>query len=58
MNKIVQILMTRDRMTEEEAIELVEETRDEMLSADPFEAMDIMIENLNLESDYLMDLFE
>lgn len=58
MNKIVQILMTRDRMTEEEAIELVEETRDEMLSADPFEAMDIMIENLNLEPDYLMDLFE
>ena len=58
MNKIVQILMTRDKMTEDEATELVEETRDEILSADPFEATDIMIENLNLEPDYLMDLFE
>ena len=58
MNKIVEILMKRDNMTKEEAIALVNDVRDEILSANPFEAMDIMIEELNLEPDFLMDLFE
>lgn len=58
MNKIVEILMKRDNMTKEEAIALINDVRDEMLAANPFEAMDIMIEELNLEPDFLMDLFE
>lgn len=50
--------MKRDNMTKEEAIALINDVRDEMLAANPFEAMDIMMEELNLEPDFLMDLFE
>lgn len=58
MNKIVEILMERDNMTREEAIALVEETRDEILMSPPIDAADIMIDMLNLEPDFLVDLFE
>ena len=58
MNKIVEILMKRDNMTKEEAIAFANDVRDEILAADPFEAEEIMIEELNLELDFLMDLFE
>lgn len=57
MNKIVQILMQRDKMTREEAEELVNEVRNEAFD-NLFEADDIMLSMLSLEPDYLMDLFE
>lgn len=48
--------MKRDGLSESEAIDLIEETRDEILSADPFEADVIIACNLGLEPDYIMDI--
>lgn len=56
MNKVVEILMKRDGMTKAEAESLVEETREELLSGDPWEAEDIIADYLGLESDYIMDI--
>ncbi len=52
----VEVLMKRDGLSESEAIDLIEETRDEILSVDPFKADEIIICNLGLEPDYLMDI--
>lgn len=43
-------------MTKAEAEELINETREEILASDPFEAEDIIADNLGLEPDYLIDL--
>ena len=57
MNKIIKILMERDGMSEDEARDLFNETRDEILSLeDPFEADNILMEYLGLEPDYLFDV--
>lgn len=56
MNKVVEILMERDGMTKDEAIALIDETR-EMMIADPWNAADIMLGMLGLEMDYIMELF-
>lgn len=56
MNKIVEILMKRDDMTREEAEQLVNETREEVLTSDLCDADDIMAANLGLEPDYIFDL--
>lgn len=56
MNRVVEILMTRDGMTKEDAIVLIDETR-EMMIAEPWKAEDIMLEMLGLEIDYIMQLF-
>ena len=48
--------MKRDGLSESEAIDLIEETRDEILSAYPFKADEIIVCNLGLEPDYLMDI--
>lgn len=53
---VVEILMKRDGLSEEEARELVEETREEIINSDPFEADDIMMSNLGLEPDYLFEI--
>lgn len=52
----VEVLMKRDGLSESEAIDLIEETRDEILSAGPFEADEIIACNLGLEPDYIMDI--
>lgn len=52
----VEVLMKRDGLSESEAIDLIEETRDEILSAYPFKADEIIVCNLGLEPDYLMDI--
>lgn len=58
MDKIIEILMKRDGIDEEEARALVEETRDEIISLDdPMEADNIMMDYLGLEPDYILDLF-
>lgn len=56
MNKVVEILIKRDGMTKTEAEELVSEVREELLSRDPIEADDIIIDYLGLEPDYIMDI--
>lgn len=55
MNNIVKILMERDGITRDEAIELINETR-EMMIANPREAENIMLEMLELEMDYIFDI--
>lgn len=56
MNKVVEILIKRDGMTKTEAEKLIDETREELLAADPFEAEDIIADYLGLEADYIMDI--
>ena len=57
MNKVVEILIERDQITQEEAESLVKETRDEILSLDDItEAEDIIQDYLQLEPDYLQDI--
>ena len=57
MNKIIEILMNRDGISEEEARALVKETRDEIAMLDnPFEAENIIMEYLGLEPDYMFDV--
>jgi hypothetical protein len=56
MNRVVKILMERDGITREEAEELVNEAREEILASDPWEVEDIMLDVLGLEPDYIMDI--
>lgn len=55
MNRIVDILMKRDKMSQQEAEALVNETLNEILD-DPVAADDIMLSYLGLEPDYIIDL--
>ena len=52
MNKIVEILMERDGITEEDARTLIEETRDEIM-CNSENADEIIQDYLGLEPDYL-----
>ena len=52
MNKIVEILMDRDGITEEDARALIEETRDEIM-CNPESVDEIIQDYLGLEPDYL-----
>jgi hypothetical protein len=56
MEKIVEILMKRDGMTYADAKDLVNETRNLLLTSDPWDADEIMADMLGLEPDYIMDL--
>ena len=58
MNEIISILMRRDHMTREDAIDLIFQTREEIYEAISEEAsyddiQDILEYNLSLEPDYL-----
>ncbi len=56
MNRVVTILMERDVMNEADAIELVKETKEELLNSGTFFPDDIIWNNLGLEPDYLIDI--
>jgi hypothetical protein len=56
MENVINILMNRDGMTRDEARELVIETREMLLSADVWEADEIIADQLGLEPDYIMDI--
>ena len=56
MNRVVEILMKRDGISREEATRLVDDTREEILESDPFDADDIIACNLGLEPDYIFDI--
>lgn len=58
MNKIIKILLERDGMSRSDAKDLVMETRELLLSADVWEADQIMADQLGLEPDYIMDILE
>ena len=59
MNKIVKILMERDGMSQEEAQELLDNLREEaeiyLRNGDDQSVEDILLDDLELESDYLLD---
>lgn len=55
METVIQILMERDELTRSEAKAMVEETIDLMLS-NPWEAEQILMDELGLEPDYIIDL--
>lgn len=52
-NRVVCILMERDGMTEQEATDLIDECREQMLKTGSDEPMMTMLE---LEPDYIMDI--
>ncbi len=56
MNKIVDILMKRDGLNEEDARALMKETADEVM-CNPMDGPDIIMDYLYLEPDYLEYLF-
>jgi hypothetical protein len=56
MDSIVEILIRRDGLTKSEAIDLIEETRELLLTSDPWEADQIMADQLGLEPDYILDI--
>lgn len=61
MNRVVKILMDRDKIDQENAEALVRETRDEILSLDEddvFEIDDIILDYLGLEPDYVFDILD
>lgn len=52
MNRVIEILMKRDNMTEEDARELVEECREELYEGNEYACEEI----LGLEPDYILDI--
>lgn len=56
MDPVVEILIRRDGLTKSEANDLIEETRELLLTSDPFEADQIMADQLGLEPDYILDI--
>lgn len=58
MNPVVKILMKRDGMTEQEAIDLVRGTKEELMDSPYSDGVDIIMNNLGLAPDYIMDILE
>jgi hypothetical protein len=59
-NRVVQILMDRDNITEAEAIAMIEDCRSELYDAmcgtSLLDVEDVIMCNLGLEPDYLFDI--
>ena len=53
---LIEILQHRDGLTEQEAKDLILDTKEKLLNSDGFDADEIIMENLGLEPDYLMDI--
>nr|DAV07175.1 MAG TPA: hypothetical protein [Caudoviricetes sp.] len=58
MNPVVKILMERDNMTEQGAIDLVRKTKEELMNRPCSDGADIIMDNLGLEPDYIMDILK
>lgn len=57
MERIINILMERDGLPREEAISLIEQTKDMILETeDIWNADAVLMEQLGLEPDYMADL--
>ena len=50
--------MERDGMEEQEATDLVRETKEELMNSRCYDGADIIMENLGLEPDYIMEILE
>lgn len=48
--------MNRDGMTQEEAVEYLNNVREMLYEADPWEIEDIIMDELGLEPDYIFDI--
>lgn len=57
INPVVEILMRRDELTEQEAEESVAEVR-ELMIENPDDAAEILMDELGLEMDYLLDILD
>lgn len=63
MNKVVELLMVRDGISQEEAQELFDIARDkamDIIDSDGmmWEVEEVLTDDLGLESDYLLDLID
>lgn len=56
MTELTRVLMVRDGITQEEAEERIEEVREMISEAGPWEAEDILADELGLELDYIFDI--
>lgn len=56
MTELTRILMKRDDLTQEEAEERIEEVREMLSEADPWDAEEILADELGLEMDYIFDI--
>ena len=54
--ELVKVLMNRDGMTQADAEQRVDEVRELFADADPWEADDIIMDELGLEMDYIFDI--
>ena len=57
INPVVEILMRRDEITEQEAEESIAEVR-ELMIENPDDAAEILMDELGLEMDYLFDILD
>lgn len=55
-NEVIRILMERDGLTEAEAQEKLDEVRQMVAFADPYEIEEIIEYELGLELDYIFDI--
>jgi hypothetical protein len=55
-NEVIRILMERDGLSRDEAEETLEEVREMISEADPWEVEDILADELGLEMDYIFDI--
>lgn len=58
MNKVVEILMKRDSMTQKEAEELLDQTVQELEANNWRGGEEIMMDYLGIEMDYLFDVID
>lgn len=58
MNKVVEILMRRDSMTQKEAEELLDQTVQELEANNWRDGEEIMLDYLGIEMDYLFDVID
>lgn len=56
-NVVIEILMERDGLTREEAAALIVEVREQMINH-PYDADEILMDELGLEMDYLFDILD
>lgn len=56
-NTVIEILMERDGLTREEAAALIVEVREQMINR-PYDADEILMDELGLEMDYLFDILD
>ncbi len=56
--EIIKHVMEVNDYSREDAINLIEETAEEIICSDPEEASEILMDNLCLEPDYILDVIE